>query len=236
MLLLPVFALFKIKRVEQFRKNLAALFSKPFFTALLSLPLMGWFIAYFIRYPEQQNLVEDWFLFMFSITLLFYGYLLGSSTRFWETCEKYRKYFLCTAAVCVGILYYEYWWDFALPTEQNGRLYAYAILNSVHIWSLILAILGFAKKHLNFSNSFLRYTNKAVYPYYILHQTAIVVFGYYVVQWQLPIFIKLALLIIACFLTIGILYNWVIKPFILTRILYGLKPTDKNVPAGRSGN
>jgi glucan biosynthesis protein C len=121
-----------------------------------------------------------------------------------------------------------------LPKEQDGRLYGYAILNSIHIWSLILAILGFAKKHLNFSNSFLRYTNKAVYPFYILHQTAIVVVGYYVLQWRLPIFLKMILLIIACFLTIGILYNWVIKPFIITRILYGLKPSEKDIRVQQS--
>ena len=129
--------------------------------------------------------------------------------------------------VCIAVLYYEFWWNLDLPRVQNSRLYLYGIFNSIHIWTLILSILGFAKRHLNFSNNFLRYTNKAVYPFYILHQTVIVVFGYYVVQWPIPIFIKLILLLIICFLTIGVLYNWIIKPFVITRILYGLKPKEK---------
>ena len=114
-----------------------------------------------------------------------------------------------------------------LPKEQNALLYRYGILNAVHIWCLILAILGFAKKHLNFSNRFLQYANQAVYPFYILHQTLIVVMGYFVVQLQIPLFIKMILLIVLCFATLVVIYHWMIKPFILTRVLYGLKPKQK---------
>jgi peptidoglycan/LPS O-acetylase OafA/YrhL len=90
-----------------------------------------------------------------------------------------------------------------------------------------MALLGFAKKHLNFSNRFLKYANQAVYPFYILHQTLIVAFGFYVVQWSLPIFLKLVILIILCFGSLWLIYHWLIRPFILTRILYGLKPKEK---------
>ncbi|MEO5594253.1 MAG: hypothetical protein ABIR15_10175 [Chitinophagaceae bacterium] len=121
-----------------------------------------------------------------------------------------------------------------LPKEQNNALYLFGILSAVHTWSLILAILGFAKKHLNFSNRFLQYTNQAVYPFYILHQTIIVAFGFYVVQWPVPAFIKLLVLIVITFSGLVILYHFVIKRFILTRILYGLKPKEKKANLVRS--
>ena len=168
-------------------------------------------------------MLDDWFLFIFSITLVLYGYLLGGNTQFWETCEKYRRYFLGTALVCIGILYYQYWWQMDLPKNDDARLYLYGFLNSIHIWTIILAILGFAKKYLNFSNSFLEYTNKAVYPYYILHQTVIVVSGYFVVQWQVPIAAKLLILLLICFLSIFTIHRFLIKPFGLIRVLFGLK-------------
>ena len=117
-----------------------------------------------------------------------------------------------------------------MPKEQNSDLYLFGILNSLHIWLLILSILGFTKRHLNFTNGFLSYSNQAVYPFYILHQTLIVAFGYYVVQWPLPIFIKLLILILSCFATLLLLYNYVIKPFIITSVLYGLKPKQKSKP------
>lgn len=97
----------------------------------------------------------------------------------------------------------------------------------------ILALIGFAKKYLNFSSPFSSYINQAVYPYYILHQTVIVVAGYFVVQGSWPIFAKLLLLIGICFLVITFVYHWLIKPFIFTRILFGLKPKQTSGKEGK---
>ena len=84
-------------------------------------------------------------------------------------------------------------------------------------------LLGIAKKHLNFSNPFLRYANEAVYPFYILHQTLIVIFGYYIAKWNMPILPKLIILMLLCFISLVVLYHFIIKRFIVTRILYGLR-------------
>jgi glucans biosynthesis protein C len=227
MLLLPVFGLFKIKFLQQSKERIAAIFSHPVTALFLVIPLCAYYFTLYLKYPEQQSLLDDWFLFVFSLTLLFYGYIMGSSSRFWNMCEKYRFYFLGIAACCVVALFYGYWWQMNLPKQQDNRFYTYGILNSTHIWLLMMSILGFAKKHLNFSNRFLGYANQAVYPFYILHQTLIVAFGYYVVQWQASIFIKLVVLAILCFLSLFIIYNWLIRPFMLTRILFGLKPKEK---------
>ena len=109
----------------------------------------------YIEYPEQGSLLDDWFLFLFSLTLLFYGYVLGGSDKFWDTCAKYRYYFLGIAIACIMYLFPEYWWNLNLPKVKDKRLYIFGILNSIHIWMIILSILGFAKTHLNFSNNFL---------------------------------------------------------------------------------
>ena len=227
-LLLPVFSLFKINALDKLKQRVSSALSNPVMLVLLSLPLILYFFTLYIKYPEQQSLLEDWFLFLFSLTLVFYGYFLAGNKQFWITCERYRKYYLLIGMTCIVLLYYFYWWRSELPKKQDGRLYWYGVLNSLHIWTLILAILGFAKKHLNFSNSFLKYSTKAVYPYYILHQTVIVAFGYYIVQWQLPIIIKMVLLVLICFFIVGVIYHYIIRPYKLTRILFGVKLTDKN--------
>ncbi|HMC85514.1 MAG TPA: acyltransferase family protein [Chitinophagaceae bacterium] len=226
-LLLPVFAMFKIKWLSNQKEKISTFLSAPVTIFALVIPLTVYYFALYLKYPEQQSLFDDWFLFIFPITLLFYGYLLGGNTRLWESCEKYRFYFLTIAAVCALILFYNYWWQMKLPKQQGTSLYVFGILSAVHIWTIILAVCGFGKKHLNFSNRFLKYANQAVYPFYILHQTIIVAAGYYVVQWPLPIFIKLAILVVICFSSVLVIYQFIIKPFILTRILYGLKPREK---------
>ncbi|CAN5496175.1 hypothetical protein BH11BAC5_BH11BAC5_22480 [soil metagenome] len=226
LLLLPVFALFKIKALRKLKEKLGNVLSHPLLLFLLVVPLAVYYFKFFIKYPEQGSLVDDWFVFIFSITLLLYGYLLGGNERVWRSCEKNRFYFLGMAAACITVLFYKYWWNNQVPKVQDEELYTYGVLNAMHIWLLILAILGFAKRHLNFTNRFLRYTTQAVYPFYILHQTLIVAFGYYVVQWQLPVVLKLIILVVGCFASLLLLYHWVIKPFVITRVLYGLKPKE----------
>ena len=226
-LMLPVFALLKIKKIAVWKQKLADSFAHPAIAGLLFIPLMTYYLTLYLRYPEQLNLVEDWFVFAFSFTLLIYGIFLGGSDRFWENCERFRYWFSGIALTSIVILFLIYWWNFELPSEHNSTLYLYGFLNALHIWALIIALLGLAKHHLNFTNHFLKYANEAVYPFYILHQTVIVVSGYYVAQWNLPIAVKLVILIVICFGSLIVLYQWVIKPFLITRILFGLKVKKK---------
>lgn len=229
-LLLPVFSLFKIRLLQTIKSFLADKLSHPIAIPFLFLPLAFYYFTLFIKYPEQQSLLDDWFLFISSLTLLFYGYLLAGSEKFWSTCERFRYYYLISSILCIIILFYRFWWNLAFPKQNDSTLYLYGVLNSIHIWLLILAAIGFAKKHLNFSNRFLQFNNQAVYPFYILHQTIIVAVGFYIVQLNIPIFLKLFILIISTFIAVFVIYRLVIKPFIITRILYGLKPKEQRNP------
>ncbi|ULQ57008.1 acyltransferase family protein [Flavihumibacter rivuli] len=229
MLLLPVFGIFRIKALERLKTRIANAAHHPLLMMIPVLPLLYYYLTLFIRYPEQQSLLDDWFLFLSSLTLLFYGYFLAGSQPFWDACQKYRKWFLGTALVCSIFLFARYWWNMTIPKEDGSELFLYGLANSLHIWCIILAALGFAKQYLNFSNPFLVYANEAVYPFYILHQTLIVAFGYYVTQWNLPILVKMILLILATFIGLALVYRWLIRPFILTRVLFGMKPRRKEL-------
>jgi len=227
-LLMPVFAIFKIKIMHRVKIFIADKLSNPFMLLLLFIPLVLYYFKLYIRFPEQMSLLDDWFLFLFSLTLFFYGYLLGGSEKFWVTCAKYRWTYLTVAVTCIVVLYTRYWWKLEMPKEAGINLDLYGALNSIEIWCLILAILGFAKTHLNFTNRFLQFANQAVYPFYILHQTLIVAAGYYIVQINTSIWIKLVLLVIVTFMMLFIIYKFLIRPFILTRILFGVKLKSKD--------
>lgn len=228
-LLLPVFALFKIQVIQQWKQKTDFIFRYPLANLLFAIPFILYYFEFYIRWPEQGSLLDDWFVFNSSITFYFVGFLLADLPSFWQTCEKYRKFFLLVSVVCIIVLFWKYYWTVQLPKQQDASLYVYGFFDGLHIWAIILTIVGFAKHHLNFSNKWLAYLTPAVYPFYILHQTVIVATGYYIVQWQVPIIIKLLVLIVVCFVLIISLYHLLIRRFILTRILYGLKPKQKNV-------
>lgn len=223
-LLLPVFALFKNRTLQKWKQTINPFFTSPAASLSLAIPFIVFYYLWYIRWPVQGSLLDDWYLFNSSIAFYFLGYFLADLPAFWATCETYRKHFLAVALGCIVVLFWKYYWSVALPKQQDTSLYVYGFFDALHIWSVILTCIGFARRYLNFSNPVLAYLTPAVYPFYILHQTVIVATGYYIVQWNAPIWVKLLVLIITCYTLIVLLYHFLIRPFILTRILYGLKP------------
>jgi glucan biosynthesis protein C len=68
-----------------------------------------------------------------------------------------------------------------------------------------------------------RYVNEAVMPFYILHQTVIVVIGFYVVRLKVGITLKYTLIVAATLAVTLLLYDLVIRRTNLTRFLFGMK-------------
>jgi hypothetical protein len=67
-----------------------------------------------------------------------------------------------------------------------------------------------------------RYVNEAVMPFYIIHQTLVVVIGFYVVKWKTGLAIKYLLIVTATFMATLLLFE-VIRRTNLTRFLFGMK-------------
>ncbi len=55
-------------------------------------------------------------------------------------------------------------------------------LRSINTMLWIFSVLGFSTVYLKLNSPLLTYANEAVYPFYILHQTVMVVLSYYVIQ------------------------------------------------------
>ena len=68
-----------------------------------------------------------------------------------------------------------------------------------------------------------RYANEAVLPFYILHQTAIVIIAFYVVQWNTSVLLKFFTIAMAALTITLLLYEVVIKRTTATRFLFGMK-------------
>jgi glucans biosynthesis protein C len=75
-----------------------------------------------------------------------------------------------------------------------------------------------------------QYVNEAVMPFYIIHQTVIVVIGFYVVKWRAGVTMKYLLIATATFVVTLFLFE-VIRRTNLTRFLFGMQP----LPSMRQG-
>ena len=90
-------------------------------------------------------------------------------------------------------------------------------------WSWTLTIIGFGMKHLTASKPFLTYANEAVLPFYILHQPALLLVGFFVVQWETPALLKFLVIDAAAFVLIMAVYEFVVRRINTLRFLFGMK-------------
>jgi len=88
---------------------------------------------------------------------------------------------------------------------------------------LVLAFIGFGSRYLNFNNRFLGYANEAVLPFYIFHQTLIIVIGYFIIQLDLGVFPKYAIIVLTSFSAIMLLYDLGVRRCNFMRLLFGMR-------------
>ena len=136
-----------------------------------------------LRYPETHALVRDWYAHAIYFTMYLYGWWLGNDKELWQELARLRWHTLllapCAFAVYVG---------FDLIHSEN--LLTWASLGSwpmrnVYMWLAICAILGWSFTLLNRPFAWLPWARQTVFPWYILHQSAIVVLAYWLVPLAL---------------------------------------------------
>jgi glucan biosynthesis protein C len=107
------------------------------------------------------------------------------------------------------------------------RGYSFRGLSATVGWAWVLGLVGYGKQYLNRPHKSLNYLNQAVYPFYILHQTVIVILAYYIVQTNDTVIMKYIYTVaVTLFITMGI-YHLLVKPYPVMRFLFGMKPLEK---------
>ena len=88
-------------------------------------------------------------------------------------------------------------------------------------------MLSLGAKYLNFKSKVLTYSNEAVLPFYILHQTIILTVGWYVVRWNMGILPKFLIISTLSFVFIMALYEGLVRHFNPVRFLFGMRPKKR---------
>jgi peptidoglycan/LPS O-acetylase OafA/YrhL len=107
------------------------------------------------------------------------------------------------------------------PAYSAGYVVAFT-LRGLAEWFALLAVLGYASRHLDRPGAALRWAGDRVPPFYIWHQTVIVVVAYYVVAWTAPAAVKWAVIGLVS-LAITLALTEAVSRFAATRVLFGSK-------------
>jgi surface polysaccharide O-acyltransferase-like enzyme len=220
LLTLPLLLLLKGGGAGRLAQGLSSFFGKSGVILLWALPLA---LMEFLFHPDglgQRNF-GGWNVFVYLVFFL-YGYLLASDERYRRSVEKQRVIFLALAAVTT-LLGYTIRQSIAYPSFGSMDYFWMSLLRSFNSWVWVLAILGIGSKHLTFRNRLLKYANVAVLPFYILHQSVIVILGFFILDWSVAVFAKYLVLSMVSFITIMLVYEFLVKRYGPLRFLFGMK-------------
>ncbi|WP_461051134.1 acyltransferase family protein [Spirosoma arcticum] len=231
LLLLPLFLWL---RQGGNRLKVVSLFTANYGLLWLTLPLLLTELLLRNAWPDTRNLVADWYNFTFYSLCLIYGFFLSIYEQVWPQIEKNRWGYFACGVIAFGAIY----WGWHAPGEgfletTTAGWLLFCFFKCLNIWCWPLCFIGFARHYLRKGNAFLQYTNEAVYPFYILHQTVLIGIGYYIIQWPVSIGLKYIIIVGGTFLCTVLLYEFVIRRIVLFRLLFGLKSSRsvKAVPS-----
>jgi hypothetical protein len=218
--------------LRAFERRLAPLLSGPGLLVLPALLLALYRAALFPLFPQTHELVGDWYNHALYGTLFLIGYLFALDERVAAATQRLRWPALTAALFCYAsfLLWRALRQDGAPPSEALA-LYS-RVAYAAFQWGCILAILGFGRRWLTRDAPARRYFTDAVFPFYIVHQTAIVATDHALRGLGLPAWGEASLVIAAtvasCFLTYEIVrrVRWL-------RPLFGLKPEPRRITRPR---
>jgi glucan biosynthesis protein C len=169
-------------------------------------------------FPETHNLISDWYVFNHYLLLTMYGFLLASMQGVWDWFAQHRHASLALglttllgglALIEVGVIHR------GTPADS--------VFANIFTWIWLLVFLGYGRQHLSFGNRLLTWARDASYPVYILHQTVIIMIAFKVIQQPWAPWTKYWVVLIATLLTCVLLYEFVLRRFALTRVVFGIK-------------
>jgi len=196
-------------------------------------PLMMWLVLAFpilllnlgIQDTDLESGVGGWG-FLYYIFFLLYGFVIVSHERLQANIKRMRWHSLI-AGLILGAIYAYLNVNIANPTIDPWEDALGVPLYVLSACSLLPAFLGFGIQHLTKITPFLKYASEAVLPFYILHQTVLLIVGYFVVQWAIPDFMKWMVISTVSFVIIMAIYEFVVRRVNILRFLFGMRPVKR---------
>ena len=202
---------------------------------LLIIPGIIIYCSLVLKFPGTNDLIHDWCNIFYWLQFLLVGFIAMAVPGMVDAIERNRRVSLTVAFLSLILLNYLRWndiepWELLTNWKSDWRTYAYLAITPIMAWSWVLTGVGYGKKYMNKRHRVLDYLNQAVYPFYILHQSVMLVLVFYIVQVNETIGMKYIFTVgVTFFLSMGI-YHLLIRPFPVMRFLFGMKPKDKAVP------
>ncbi|MFC7048330.1 acyltransferase family protein [Emcibacter nanhaiensis] len=212
-------------------RKLADVLDRPWFGALMGggrlfiLPATLFITYRFttdIAFPQTYALWGDWGAHARYGSYFLIGFLLAKNSTFWDVLARtWRIAAVGTVLLAVSLfLLWANWdnWFGGITWIENIVRAMYPL----YAWVTIMAILGAGQTYLNRPGKLLSYCTEAVFPWYILHQTLIVLAGVMVDPMGLGVWSEFLVILTVTAGGCLLLHEYVIRRTPLLRPLFGV--------------
>jgi glucan biosynthesis protein C len=224
---LPIFRRYLVDRKPAFLKRLMDSMDGRWNLFAPAIPLAFYEAVLRPYWPNgSQNLINDWANFVSYFTIFVYGFVLVSDQKYQLLIQRHgsKATMLSLVTSLVLLLFYPVGGKLGLSKPVFGVLELfYRIIWGFSCWFWLVALLSIGARFLNFTNRFLVYSNEAVLPIYILHQTVIVIATFFIIKLSLPILPALTLVTFCAFAGSIIIYDLIVKRLKWVRVLFGMR-------------
>ena len=171
---------------------------------------------------------RTWADFFWYALFFVFGFIIAADDRFTESIK--RHLWICLALWIVLYLGVGSLFSFVLefdtdPGHGFSALYVvWQIVWCTINWSAVVFMLALGARYLNFTNRLLVYSNEAVLPFYLFHQTIILIVGWFVLPLEMSNLAKFLIIAVVSFPLILVLYEVFVRHIGFMRFLFGMPP------------
>jgi glucans biosynthesis protein C len=227
---LPVLLFLRSDRGRQWIGKLAGWAARPGGIFLFVIPLAIAQIA-LAWLPKTSD--RTWADFFRYALYFVFGYILAADGRFTESIKRNGQLGLVLwVALSLGAGYV---FTFVLKFDtvaKGGFSLGFVIWQVAYClvgWGAMVFLLSLAAKYLNFTNPLLAYSNEAVLPFYLFHQTVILIVGWFVLPWEIGNWARFLIITAISLPLILILYEVFVRHIGIMRFLFGMTPRKKSL-------
>lgn len=148
-------------------------------------------------FPSTHYLVDDWYNHALYMSLFLLGVGLARAEAAWRDLVRFRwvASSLSLLAYAAAVVYLDYHDRLGTHPPEWQRFVMRGVY-AMQQWCTIAAVLGWGRLLIAADGPVRRYLTDAIFPYYVVHQTVIVVAAFHLARLNLPVALEAGLLVI----------------------------------------
>lgn len=171
-------------------------------------------------FPETHAFYNDGYAHPYYFSFFAMGYWLGrpNAQLIWQQLAQHRVTILILALISfIGL--------------KLG--FVPVVTHTLFSLLMIACILGIGYRYLNHPQSVAARYSRAIFPWYILHQTYIVLLAYWLVPMQLGVWLEAPAIVAGTFIACWVTYNYLLLPVPKLHAAFGIfiQPSKTNTNA-----